>query len=339
VRPGRTFFFGAAYIYTLFVKFLSLVLPALLVAATASCGGGGEAPPTVPVPAGITLLAGSLDAAGQVDGPGAIARFSNPSSVAAMADGTLRIADNDNALVRRVALTGDTGTLSYTLAGATTTFQVLGRSVSALAALPGGDFIVSRIFGNSAYDLARVDARGTLRSATFGWAHAMASGPDGTLYFANGNGNQIDRLYPDGTRDILVSGFQSTALAVDAAGNVYSAGFDHAIRRVDPTGVVRIWAGQPGAAGFADGSLSDARFDRIAAMTFDSAGQLYVADATTIRRISVDGQVRLLAGTPGQAQTAFGPLPGSVSGVKGLTWWAGVLYATVGHAVVRISPA
>src|SRR6185369_6227633 len=116
---------------------------------------------------------------------------------------------------------------------------------------------------------------------------------------------------PDGTHETLVRGFQSTALAVDGAGNVYSAGFDHAIRRVDPAGHVRVYAGQPGVAGFADGPLASARFDRIAALAFDSAGQLYVADATTIRRITADGQVRLFAGTPGQAQVQLGALPGA----------------------------
>ena len=320
------------------MKFLSTFLSALVLAATASCGGGGGGEPAPPPPASIALLAGSLDAAGQSDGFGASARFANPGSVAVMTDGALRVADSDNALVRRVTLEGETSTPSYHLAASSTTFQKLGNSLTALAALPGGDFIASRVFGNSAYDLVRVDPSGELRSVAFSWAHAMASGPDGTLFFAGTNGSQIDRLRPDGSRDILVSGFQSSALAVDAAGNVFSAGFDHAIRRVDPNGVVRLWAGQPGAAGFADGPLPGARFDRIAAMTFDSAGQLYVADATTVRRISVDGQVHLVAGVPGQAQTQIGPLPGPVAGVKGLAWRAGVLYATVGHAVLRISP-
>ncbi|MEO5672828.1 MAG: hypothetical protein ABIR26_19235 [Ramlibacter sp.] len=319
------------------MKFLSLVLSTLVLATVASCGGGGGdgggGAPT-PAPASIVLLAGSLDTSGQADGLGAAARFNSPSSVAAMADGTLRIADTNNALVRRVTMEGAVSTLTYT----TLNLRELGQSVTALAALPGGDFIASRIFNTHAYDLVRINPQGQLRSMALTWAAAMASGPDGILYFAGGNSNQIDRLYSNETRDVLVSGFQSSALAVDAAGNVYSAGFDHAIRRIDTSGAVQIWAGQPGSAGFADGARTAARFDRISAMTFDNAGQLYVADATTVRRISLDGQVKLIAGTPGQGQTQFGPLPGTVGGIKGLAWMSGSLYATAGHAIVRIGP-
>src|SRR6185369_10235413 len=51
-------------------------------------------------------------------------------------------------------------------------------------------------------------------------------------------------------------------VAVDSAGNMYVAdGFNHAIRKVSPLGVVTTLAGLAGAYGTADGTGSDARFN------------------------------------------------------------------------------
>ena len=286
----------------------------------------------------VTTLAGG-SGVGLVDAGGTNARFNGPTSIAALPDGTLLVADTDNARVRRATRGGDVSTLSYTSDSGTPTarFEILGRSVTALAASPQGDVYASRVFSNSSYDLVELEGS-TVRSLVPAWSPVLAAGRDGALYFASGSGATLDRLRADGVRDVLASGFQSAALAVNDAGTVYSAGFDHVIRAVDARGQVRVLAGAVGQPGAADGDLQSARFNQPRALALDPAGNLYVADATTIRRIGVDGQVRTVAGSAGQIGPVASPLLLAVSRVRGLAWLDGFLYATADNAVLRINP-
>ena len=316
-------------------------IPALVLfvaVLTAGCGGGGGASNDGRTDATISLFAGSLQQPGSADGMGGAARFFAPNAITAMPDGSLRVADGENALVRSVSPAGDVATASFVTAQGGARFQVLGRSVSSVAADPSGKLYISRIFGNTAYQVDVADSTGTLQPKAATYAFAMAAGTGDRLYLVPGNSNVIERIGADGTRATLASGWQSYALAVDSAGSVFSAGYDHAIRIVDAAGGVRVFAGRPGEAGTADGDAASARFDRPAALALDPAGNLYVADATMIRRITPAGQVRTVAGTPGDASLRIGALPGAVGGIKGLAWSGGMLYATIANAVVRIGP-
>ncbi len=102
------------------------------------------------------------------------------------------------------------------------------------------------------------------------------------------------------------------AMATDAVGNVYVSDlFNENIRKIATTGVTTL-AG-PGSAqcgawtdgrvyfcspGFVDATGSAARFNNMAALTTDSAGNVYAADQTgrTIRKITSAGVVTTLAG-------------------------------------------
>ncbi|WP_186510770.1 hypothetical protein [Caenimonas sedimenti] len=288
----------------------------------------------------VTTVAGGAGI-GLVDGGGAAARFHAPASIAALPDGSFLVADSGNARVRRVTRSGQVSTLTFTgEAGtpATGSFQTLGRSVTALAASPQGDVYASRVFTNSLYDLVEIEGT-VVRSLLPVWSPVLAAGRDGSLYFASGGGATLDRLRADGTREVLASGFQSAALAVNEAGTVYSAGFDHVIRTVSPAGQVRVLAGAAGQAGANDGDLQSVRFNQPRALTLDAAGRLYVADATGIRRIGVDGSVERIVGGAGQVGAGDDPLLRAVRRIMGLAWLDGVLYATVDHAVLRIDAA
>lgn len=100
-----------------------------------------------------------------------------------------------------------------------------------------------------------------------------------------------------------------TGVAVDGSGNVYVADtFNHAIRKINPAGVVTTLAGTAGTHGGADGTGSSARFRNPSGVAVDIADHVYVADTgnNMIRKITPVGIVSTLAGTEGVAGTDDG---------------------------------
>jgi sugar lactone lactonase YvrE len=98
------------------------------------------------------------------------------------------------------------------------------------------------------------------------------------------------------------------AVAADAAGNLWIADTgNHVIRRVTPAGDVTTIAGEPGVAGFADGTGSIARFRFPAGIAVDPvSGAIWISDKDNhvIRRMTPDGTVTTIAGQPGVAGSA-----------------------------------
>jgi sugar lactone lactonase YvrE len=98
-------------------------------------------------------------------------------------------------------------------------------------------------------------------------------------------------------------------LAFDPAGILYvSDGYNNAIRKITPAGVVSTFVGAATQSGSADGSGSSARFNVPHAVAADAAGTLYVADSynSTIRKITAAGAVSTLAGLAGKSGTLDG---------------------------------
>jgi sugar lactone lactonase YvrE len=99
----------------------------------------------------------------------------------------------------------------------------------------------------------------------------------------------------DGTRETAVFN-QPAGLAVDSRGNVFVADSgNHAIRKIDPQGVVTTVAGT-GVMGYADGRADEARFNHPQDVAVAPDGTLYVADTGNhaIRKIAPDGTVSTL---------------------------------------------
>jgi serine/threonine protein kinase/sugar lactone lactonase YvrE len=93
-----------------------------------------------------------------------------------------------------------------------------------------------------------------------------------------------------------------SAIAVDAAGYIYVADMvNDTIRRISPSGEVITLAGTAGQAGRLDGEGAAARFTAPSGIAVDHAGSVYVAEFAddTIRKISPEGSVITLAGSPG----------------------------------------
>jgi len=168
-------------------------------------------------------------------------------------------------------------------------------------------------------------ADGTGAAARF--AHPIGVAVDGTwnVYVADTENATIRKITADGVVTTLagtagVAGSADgtgaaarfhfpTGVAVDGTGNVYVAdqGND-IIRKITPEGVVTTLAGTAGSVGRKDGTGSAAQFYAPAGVTVDSAGNVYVADwgNITVRKITPDGVVTTLAGTPAQRGSADG---------------------------------
>ncbi len=92
------------------------------------------------------------------------------------------------------------------------------------------------------------------------------------------------------------------AIAMDSAGYIYVADMgNNTIRKISPSGDVHTLAGTAGKAGEIDGQGAAARFTAPSGIAVDNAGNVYVAEfaSDTIRKISPEGSVTLLAGSPG----------------------------------------
>lgn len=179
--------------------------------------------------------------------------------------------------------------------------------------------------GGLATSLYKVDAQGVVTLLPL-----SASASDAALYHPTGmtrdmSGNfyvtdgkcMVRKISPAGEITIL-AGRENTcghddgkgsaatfsgisALAVDAANNVFVAEHQTTIRKITPDGMVSTVAGMANVYGSVDGTGSSARFGEMQSMAIDSAGNLYVTDtyggaAPRIRKITSDAVVTTIAG-------------------------------------------
>lgn len=154
---------------------------------------------------------------------------------------------------------------------------------------------------------------GTGAAARFTRPWGIAFESNGNLLIADQGNNRIRRMTPsfvvttfvgsgsgsfaDGT-GTAASFNNPTALAIDAAGNVYVADQgNNRIRKITPAGVVTTIAGST--SGFADGTGTAARFNSPSGILVHSSGDIYVADAgnSRIRKVTQEGVVTTLAGS------------------------------------------
>jgi sugar lactone lactonase YvrE len=232
-------------------------------------------------PAGVvSTFAGRAASSGFADGTGTAAAFNLPNALVFDRAGNLFVTDTNNNRIRRI-----------TPAGVVSTF--VGQQQGAL------------------------DGTGT--AARLGLPAGLALDADGNFYCTESLNHTVRRITPAGIVTTLAgsarnAGFANgpgpdarfnfnapPGLAVDAAGRVYVADpGNHVIRRIEPDGTVSTFAGTPGTPGTRDGPLAAALFIAPRALAFDSAGNLFVAASTAVRRITPAGVVStLLGGTSG----------------------------------------
>jgi streptogramin lyase len=231
-------------------------------------GGSNSIVKITPGGTGSTL-AGTEGQFGLVDGPGSSAKFSNISGLAVDASGNVYAADYQNSVIRMVTPEA----VVTTLAGRQTSpyFGPVNLGVDSF----GNVFVPA--------------TNNTILKIT----------PAGSVTTFAGIPNQSGSL--DGpVLQALFGAAMSTA--VDGTGIVYVADLSNAtIRKITPDGQVTTLAGMAGQNGSQDGLGPQARFDGPLGITVDGQGNVYVTDgSSTIRKVTPDGNVTTLAGTPGQ---------------------------------------
>ena len=224
----------------------------------------------------VTTLAGD-STHGFADGTGAAASFGIPLGIAIDANGNLYIADLGNEVIRKVTAAGVVTTLAGTL---------------------------------DDHGLPDENTDGTGSAAGFIFPDAVAVGPDGNIIV--GDKYNIRKITPagavttfagNGKNNLLngtgtSAGFSSiTGVAVDAQNNIYVADAgNNVVRKITAAGVVTTLAGS-GVSAYANGTGKQASFTALQGIAVDKHGNVYVSDASMIRRITPFGVVATLAGS------------------------------------------
>lgn len=330
-------------------------------------------------PAGlVSTLAGAAGQAGSTDATGADSRFASPLGLAVDGAGNVHVADLANNTIRRISPAGVVTTLAGAVgqpghrdaSGRQARFNApTGAALDAAGNLyvtdanthtlrkltPAG--VVTTVAGPPQYG----NADGTGAVARFDLPRGLAIGSTGNIYVSDLLNHTIRMVTPAG----VVSTFAGTAgepgsvdaigtaarfsrpagIAADAAGNLYVAdAFNLTVRKITPAGAVSTFARAPRQSGSTDGTGAAARFAEPNGIATDSAGNVYVADFGTIRKITPAGVVTTLAGVAGQSGSvdAAGAAARFSDASLGLaTDGAGHVYvADFGnHTIRKITPA
>lgn len=232
----------------------------------------------------VTTLAGTAGRAGNTDGTGAAARFSNPFAITT--DG-VNLYVIDYFTVRKINIaTGIVTTLAGS-PGASGAADGMGASAR-FAGLKGitTDGVDLFVTDNTNFTIRRI---------------AIATGDVTTLAGSVGNGGSADGIGSD------AKFYSMNGITTDGT-NLFVADME-TIRKVDiATGDVTTLAGTAGNKGATDGIGSAAKFGGLAGITMDGTN-LYVADSgnNIIRKMLIaTGAVTTLAGTASVSGSADG---------------------------------
>ena len=311
---------------------LGSLFAALALSACGGGGGGGDATnaqpapspppvvtnpqpePTVPPPvassAGVSLLAGSVGGAGNLDGTGANARFNSPSGLALDSAGDLVVADSGNHRIRKVTRSG----VVTTLAGRGQPGHVNGPRLQAAFCIPadvdvdagGNVFVLEKALVRK---IAVDGSVTTVAGATpadcrdaFGMVapkdpRAVAVDALGIVYIADSFGGAVYTLTPSGVQSLLAGsevrgqptpelGSYPTGVALDAARNVYVSGLYGTVAKITPSGQLSQLL------------PSSAELGSPGAIASGAAGNLYLAytDRNVVRKVTTAGAVSIIAG-------------------------------------------
>jgi len=278
----------------------------------------------------VTTLAGAAGA-GSVDGIGAAARFYTPQGIASDGAGNVYIADTGNDIIRQVVV----GTRAVTTFAGTSGQAAWGDGTGAAAFFYNPANIASDGAGNiyvaepsTLYVRKIVVATRAVTTIpnVAGSPSGIVSDGAGNIYVADGYWNTIKKVVIATGEVTMLPGEAGSfghpeGIATDGAGNLYVADpFNYAVRKVViATGALTTFAGVAEQRGSVDGTGDAARFNDPTGIASDGAGNLYVADGNTIRKIDIaSAAVTTVIGSPDRTGVSLGALPASLNAARGV---------------------
>lgn len=222
----------------------------------------------------VSTLAGLTGKSGSKDGMGSEARFMAPLGIALDLHNNLYVAEFASDLIRKISPDGNV----RTLAGS--------AGVAGADNGPGDDAhfrnpwsVAADVFGN--VFVADKD-NNTIRQITPGGLVSTFAGMAGIAGSADGQGKYASFNAPHG-------------VAVGSDGFLYVADTgNHIVRKISPAGLVTNLAGLAGHSGRADGLGKDARFSDVQSLAAGRAGDIFVLDGNSVRKITQKGAVTTL---------------------------------------------
>ncbi|MDB5745663.1 MAG: hypothetical protein JWP72_511 [Massilia sp.] len=233
----------------------------------------------------VTTLAGGTAKPGFADGAGASARFRffGSSDIVSDQQGNLFVSDECNGSIRKLAADGAVSTLAGSgstfcnniapAAGVTTPFDAIGQTARFTRPM--------RIVPDGA-----------------GGVVALDSLVPAAVRFVSAAGAVTTRTYPTPAGLTVAPSFYGIARAND--GTLYFSDFDGRIWKDVNAALVQVAGAAPGVLpnlGWQDGTGATARFSAITDIVVAPDGNLYVGDASMVRRVTPAGVVTTIAGS------------------------------------------
>ena len=311
--------------------------------------GAESAGPSGPV----STVAGTGTAGFNGDGLVATAQLRAPRGVAALADGSLLVADTANHRIRRVAdgtvvTVAGTGTAGGGGDGALAALAGLNQPVSVAPLADGGFLIADR----ATHRIRKVDPLGLIStvagtgdegdgndgepatSARLDWPNDVSPTADGGFLIADTRNNRIRKVRPNGVMRIVagdggddfegdggparsaeLNNPRGVAALPDGGFLVADTG-NHRIRRVAPDGTITTVAGKS-VSGYAGEHVpaTAAKLQNPADVALAPSGGFVIADWKNhrVRYVSPEGIIRTLAGTGVAAFSGDGGPAGSAA--------------------------
>ena len=313
----------------------------------------------------VTTLAGTAGTSGYIDATGSDARFSSPAGVAADSSGNVYVADTGNNTIRKVTAAGAVTTLAGSQLNNgsrdgtgraalfdTPTGMAVDISGNVYVADVNNDTIrkvtpagVVTTIGGAAGIIGSTDGTGS--GALFNTPHAVAVDNAGNIYVADTFNNTIRKGVPaSGTTNQTTSTSSVQGTGTDSSGSTggtqtgTSGSSGGTGSTQTGTSGSSGGTGTTGSTGSSSGTGSATLFRYPTSVIKDSAGNLYVADASNniIQKVTSGGLVSTLAGSSGLAGMQDGSGTGALfnqpNGIA-LDSAGNVYVADTGNATIR----